>query len=121
MAENIREIALKACDIIDDRMGTDIVCLDITKMTIISDYFVIASGRNPNHVKSIYDELEVKMEEMGYPLVRAEGYSEGRWCVLDFGDVMVHVFHEQDREYYQLERLWADGTNEVELDFDKED
>ena len=84
MTENIKEIALKACDIINEKLGTDIVCLDITHMTVIADYFVIASGRNPNHVKSLYDELEVKMEEMGYPLIRSEGYAEGRWIVMDF-------------------------------------
>ena len=75
MTDNIKEIALKACDIINEKLGTDIVCLDITNMTVIADYFVIASGRNPNHVKSLYDELEVRMEEMGYPLIRSEGYA----------------------------------------------
>ena len=116
MTENIREIALKACDIIDDKMGKDIVCLDITNMTVISDYIVIASGRNPSHVKSIYDELEVKMEELGYPLVRAEGYAEGRWIVMDFAVIIVHIFYEPEREFYHLERLWDDGGNRVPYD-----
>lgn len=118
MTENIREIALKACDIINDKMGKDIVCLDITNMTVISDYFVIASGRNPSHVKSIYDELEVKMEELGYPLIRAEGYAEGRWIVMDFSIVIVHIFYEPEREFYHLERLWDDGGNRVPYERD---
>ena len=102
MTENIKEIALKACDIINEKLGTDIVCLDITHMTVIADYFVIASGRNPNHVKSLYDELEVKMEEMGYPLIRSEGYAEGRWIVMDFAVIIVHLFYEPEREFYHL-------------------
>lgn len=114
MTENIKNIALKACDIIDEKMGTDIVCLDIGNMTIISDYFVIASGRNPNHIKSIYDELENRMMDMGYPLIRAEGYSEGRWIVMDFAIIIVHLFYESEREFYHLERLWDDGSNRIE-------
>ncbi len=82
-------------------------------MTVIADYFVIASGRNPNHVKSLYDELEVKMEEMGYPLIRSEGYAEGRWIVMDFAVIIVHLFYEPEREFYHLERLWDDGGNRV--------
>ncbi|HIS20663.1 MAG TPA: ribosome silencing factor [Candidatus Spyradocola merdavium] len=113
MTENIKEIALRACDILDEKMGTDIVCLDITQMTIIADYFVIASGRNPNHVKSLYDELEVKMEDLGFPLVRSEGYNEGRWIVMDFSVIIVHLFYEPEREFYHLERLWDDGRNRV--------
>ena len=74
--------------------------------------------------KAVAENSNVE-EELGKQLdidpKRREGYTEGRWCVLDYGDVMVHVFHEQDREYYQLERLWADGTNEVELFFEAED
>ena len=116
MTENIKEIALKACDIINEKLGTDIVCLDITHMTVIADYFVIASGRNPNHVKSLYDELEVKMEEMGYPLIRSEGYAEGRWIVMDFAVIIVHLFYEPEREFYHLERLWDDGGNRVALE-----
>ena len=69
-------------------------------------------------LSSVFCEELAKQEAFAK---RRAGYTEGRWCVLDYGDVMVHVFHEQDREYYQLERLWADGTNELELSFEKEE
>ncbi len=114
MTENMKELALNVCSIIDEKLGTDIVCLDIHDMTIISDYFVIASGRNPNHVKAIYDELENKMADMGYDLIRAEGYAEGRWIVMDFSGIVVHLFYEPEREFYHLERLWDNGQNRID-------
>ena len=109
----MQAVAIKACSILDDKLGTDIVCLDIAKMTIISDYFVICSGRSAQHVKALYDELEVKMEELGYPLIRAEGYSDGRWVVMDFSIVIVHIFNQPEREFHHLERLWDDGSNRI--------
>ena len=117
-----REIALLAAKALDDKRGKDITVLKVDEMTVITDYMVIATGRSVPQVKALADNVE---EELGKQLEldpkRREGYTEGRWCVLDYGDVMVHVFSEQDREYYQLERLWADGTNEIELSFEKED
>ena len=112
MTENIKEIALKACDIINEKLGTDIVCLDITHMTVIADDFVIASGRNPNHVKSLYDELEVKMEEMGYPLIRSEGYAEGRWIVMDFAVIIVHLFYEPET---RILLIWSVSGTTAEI------
>ena len=104
------EIAVKA---LDSRKAKNITALKVEDLTILANYFVIASGRNPSHVKSIYDELEVKLEELGYPLVRSEGYAEGRWIVMDFSVIIVHIFYEPEREFYHLERLWDDGGNRV--------
>jgi len=116
-----REIALLAAKALDDKRGKDITVLKVDEMTVITDYMVIVTGRSVPQVKALADNVEEELAKIDAFPKRREGYAEGRWCVLDYGDVMVHVFHEQDREYYQLERLWADGTNELELSFEKEE
>ena len=116
-----KDIALIAAKALDDKRAKDIVCLKVDEMTMITDYMVIATGRSVPQVKALADNVEDELAKNDVFAKRREGVTEGRWCVLDFGDVMVHVFHEQDREYYQLERLWADGTNEIELSFEKEE
>jgi len=114
-----KDIALLAAKALDDKRAKDIVCLKVDEMTVITDYMVIATGRSVPQVKALADNVEEELAKADMFAKRREGITEGRWCVLDYGDVMVHVFHEQDREYYQLERLWADGTNEVELSFEE--
>ena len=109
MTENIREIALKACDIIDDKMGKDIVCLDITNMTVISDYFVIASGTSTTQVGSLADEVEFALSQKGIEPISTEGFDSKNWVLLDYSNVIVHVFVPNTRTYYDLEHLWADG------------
>lgn len=113
-----REIALAAAKALDDKRARDIVALKVDEMTVITDYMVIATGMSVPQVKALAENVEEELAKHDLFAKRREGLSEGRWCVLDYGDVMVHIFHEQDREYYQLERLWADGTNELELSFD---
>ena len=116
-----KELALLAAKALDDKRAKDIVVLKVDEMTVLTDYMVIATGRSVPQVKALADNVEEELAKLDLDPKRREGYTEGRWCVLDYGDVMVHVFHEQDREYYQLERLWADGTNELELSFEKEE
>ena len=116
-----KELALHAAKALDDKRAKDIVVLKVDEMTVLTDYMVIATGRSVPQVKALADNVEEELAKQEAFAKRREGYTEGRWCVLDYGDVMVHVFHEQDREYYQLERLWADGTNEIELSFEKEE
>ncbi|MBQ2834577.1 MAG: ribosome silencing factor [Clostridia bacterium] len=118
---NQKDLALLAAKALDDKRAKDITVLKVDEMTVITDYMVIATGRSVPQVKALADNVEEELAKQDVFPKRTEGYAEGRWCVLDFGDVMVHVFHEQDREYYQLERLWADGTNEVELSFEPEE
>lgn len=113
-----REIALAAAKALDDKRGKDIVALKVDEMTVITDYMVIASGRSVPQVKALAEQVEEELAKHDVFARRREGITEGRWCVLDYGDVMVHIFHEQDREYYQLERLWSNGTNEVEFESD---
>ena len=116
-----RETAIRAAKALDAKRAQDIVVLKVDEMTVITDYMVIATGRSVPQVKALCEHVEEELAKEDVFARRREGMSEGRWCVLDYGDVMVHVFHEQDREYYQLERLWADGTNEIELSFEKEE
>lgn len=105
--KKVKDIA----DIIADKKGQDIKIIYVADKTIVSDYFVITSASSSTLVMTIADELEAKTAEAGFPPSRIEGVREGRWAVLDFGDVLVHVFHNDEREFYQLERLWADDEN----------
>jgi len=113
-----REIAVIAAKALDDKRAKDIVVLKVDEMTVITDYMVIATGNSVPQVKALCENVEDELAKADVFARRREGLGDGHWCVLDYGDVMVHVFHEQDREYYQLERLWADGTNEVTIDYD---
>lgn len=98
-------IVTKACE---DKKGFDISVINVSKLTSIADYFVIASGNSTTQVRAIADEIEDKLIEAGYFEVKKEGYESARWILLDLNDVIVHVFHKNEREYYNLERLWAD-------------
>lgn len=110
MNPSTKEIALQICEKMDDKKAKNIVVIDITDRTVIADIFVVGSGRSDQQVRAIVDEVEDRMEEK-LPLLRKEGYREGRWVVLDYGDILVHVFHDEERQYYDLERLWADEDN----------
>ena len=110
---NSKELALKAARILDQKGANDIDILEVGHLTSITDFFVIANGRNIQSVRSLAEDLEEKLAEEGVEPRRKDGTGEGRWAVLDYGTVMIHIFHEQERAYYQLERLWADGTNAV--------
>ena len=94
-----------------------ILALDVRELTVICDYMVIASCRNANQVKALADDVDDAMAMEGISLRAREGAGEGRWIVLDFGTVLVHIFHPEDRQFYHLERLWEDGENRVALPF----
>lgn len=93
----------------DDKKAREVKILDIRSITTVADYFVICSGTSPTHVRAIADNVEEKLLECGYPLHHVEGYQNGRWVLLDFGDVVVHVMLEEERQFYNLERLWGDA------------
>lgn len=95
------------------KKATDIVAVRVADKTIIADWFVFMSGTSAIHVKSICDEIEDKAAEARLELRRREGYSEGRWIVLDYSNILVHIFHPEEREYYNVERLWMDETTET--------
>lgn len=93
----------------DSKRADDIKIIKIADLTIISDYFVIANGNSSTQTKAIADEIEFKMKEAGVPPLRTEGYQGANWIILDYGDIVVHVFYKETREFYNLERLWNDG------------
>lgn len=107
----IKKYAEQICVTLDDKKAHDIRLIDIADRSIIADYFVVASGKSSVQVKALADEIEEKMEEEGYELRRRDGYNEGRWIVLDYADILVHLFHPEEREYYNIERIWVDGDN----------
>ena len=92
----------------DSKQGEDLVALDVSGPLPLTDIFFLATGRNERNVQAIAGEIEDKMIEAGVKTIRREGRTEGRWILLDFGDVVAHIFHEEDRMYYSLERLWKD-------------
>ena len=109
MQRSSKEIALNIADILEEKKAINVVVLDISHLTIITDYFIIASGRSETQVRALYHEVEEKMGEKGILPKRRDGHQGGRWIVLDYGDVIVHIFHQDERGFYSLERLWADG------------
>lgn len=105
-----KEIALKAVQILDSKKAEDIKVIEVTEQTIVADYFVIASGTSSTHVKSLADDVEYELEQLGVHDGHIEGRATG-WVLLDYGAVLVHVFDKESREYYNLERLWTDAQS----------
>lgn len=104
-----RELAVAAARAAADRQADDIVILDVHDLIVITDHFVIASGATDRQVNAIVDAMEEELRGLGVKPVRREGRREGRWVLLDFIDIVCHVFHVEEREYYGLERLWKDA------------
>jgi ribosome-associated protein len=106
--QNGREMAQIAALAADSKSGEDLVALDVSEPLPLVDIFLLVTGRNERNVAAIADEIEEKLLEAGHKRLRREGRQESRWVLLDFGDLVVHVFHEEERMYYGLERLWKD-------------
>jgi len=104
-AIELLQIAARAAD---DKQADDLVALDVSGPLPLTDVFLLATGRSERNVVAIAGEIEDAMLEAGVKTLRREGRAEGRWVLLDFGDVVAHVFHDEDRQYYALERLWSD-------------
>jgi len=102
------ELLHLAAAVADQKGGEDLVALDVSGPLPLADVFLLVTGRNERNVMAIAGEIEDRLNEQGARTLRREGRSEGRWILLDFGDLVVHVFHEEDRMYYSLERLWKD-------------
>lgn len=98
-----------ACKAIDDKKGQDIKIIDIHNVSVIADYFVIASGTNSNQVQAIVDNVEEQLGRAGFEANQIEGNRNSSWILMDYGDVIVHVFDEENRLFYDLERIWRDG------------
>lgn len=101
---------------LDDKLAEDIRVLDISKISTLSDYFIIASGSNSNHLKAMADAVDEKLYKAGFTLKHTEGIQTHNrsWVLMDFGDIVVHLFHKKDREFYSLERIWGDAKELTE-------
>ena len=106
-----KELALAVCKALSDKKAHDIVTVDVADQTIMCSYFVIASGSSTTQVRALGDHVEEELEKKGVNAIRKEGLREGRWGVLDYGDVIVHIFNDESRLFYYLERLWDSGKN----------
>ena len=104
-----KEVALQVTKALDEKKGIDIKLLRIGDVSSLADYFVICTGSVNTHVKTLCDYAEYTMEQLGEPMLGREGHRGNSWELLDFGSVVVHVFTEEAREFYSLERLWADA------------
>lgn len=103
------ELAKKAAEILDDKKAMRLNIIDIEKISSLADYFVIVNGTSSTHVRSLADELEEKLKAAGIAPVRVEGYRSNSWVLLDYGSVVAHIFTQEARDFYDLDRLWADG------------
>ena len=108
---NSKEFTDKICKVLKDHKAEDIVAVDVKEKTDVADYFVVAGGRSMTHTRSLIEHVEEEMEKEGVSPTRSEGVREGRWAVLDYGDVIVHIFNDETRLFYHLETLWDDGKN----------
>lgn len=114
-----KEIALRAAKALDDRKGVGIKLLEVTDVTSIADYFLICTGTSNTHVKTLCDSVEAAVQdELGETLLHREGHRGGTWVLLDFGCLVVHVFTNETREFYDLERLWNDAQ-EIPVNFEE--
>ncbi len=109
-----REKALNIADIAEDKKAENVMVLEVIKLTTIADFFVICSGSNEKQVDAIAREIEEEMSEDGIEPYRVAGRNQSRWKLLDYEDVIVHVFHQEERRFYELERLWADAERVLE-------
>ncbi|MCI9104881.1 MAG: ribosome silencing factor [Lachnospiraceae bacterium] len=100
------KLAIKA---LEDKKGEDIRIIDIREVSVLADYFIIASGSNANQVQAMTDNVEEILGKAGYEPRQIEGYRSANWILMDYGDIIVHVFCREDRLFYDLERIWRDG------------
>ena len=106
-----KEVALEVTKALDAKKGINIKLLRINEVSSLADYFIICTGTSNTHVKTLCDYAEYTFEQLGEPMLGREGHRGNSWELLDFGSVVVHVFTEEAREFYALERLWADAEN----------
>jgi ribosome-associated protein len=119
MAENTKaqsaKMAKLACEALEDKKALNIRVIDISDISAIADYFIVASGTNRNQIEALVEEVEERLYKAGYSTGHKEGSSTSPWILLDFKDIIVHIFDEENRMFYNLEKIWSDGKN-VEME-----
>lgn len=103
------EMTKLAIDALEDKKAEDICVIDISEVSVLADYFLIANGNNRNQVQAMIDNVSEKLGRAGFIAKNVEGYQTGNWILMDYGDLIVHVFDKQNRLFYDLERIWRDG------------
>lgn len=104
-----KELAKLAIEALEDKKAEDIKVIDISNVSVIADYFILASGNNRNQVQALADSVDEACGRAGHPVKQTEGYDSANWILMDFSDVIVHIFSQEDRLFYDLERIWRDG------------
>ena len=117
---NAKTMARIAYDALEEKKGSDIQILDISKISVIADYFIIATGSNNTQIDALVDNVEEKLGRAGFPLKSREGNSRSPWVLLDYNDIIVHVFEKESRGFYNLEHLWHDGTKVLRKELDED-
>lgn len=105
-SENIKDSMI---EILESKKAVDISVIDISAISVLADFFIICSGTSVTHIKALADEVLEKMKDKGFYTMHKEGFGSARWILLDYGDVVLHIFHEEERQFYNLNRLWSDG------------
>lgn len=107
--EQAKEMARVAFGALEDKKGEDTCVIDISHVSVLADYFVISNGNSDSQVRALVDNVEEKMHKAGFTQKQGEGRNSVSWVLLDYGDIIVHVFDRENREFYNLERIWSDG------------
>lgn len=105
-----KEMAAIACSALEEKKAVDIKVIDIEHVSSIADYFIIASGNNVNQVQAMADEVQEQLGKAGCEPKQVEGYHGAAWILMDYGDLVIHIFDEENRKFYDLERIWRDGS-----------
>lgn len=113
---NSKEMVKLAYQALSDKKGEDIKIIDIQSVSVLADYFIIADGSNPNQVQAMADNVEETLTKAGCERKQVEGYQNGNWILMDYKDVIVHIFCKEDRLFYDLERIWRDGKTFVDVE-----
>ena len=109
--EESRKMARMACDALEDKKALDVKVIGLEKISTLADYFIIASGANRNQVQAMADNVDEMLGRAGYHAKQMEGYQTANWILMDYGDIVIHIFDEENRLFYDLERIWRDGQS----------
>lgn len=109
MEQDSREMTKLVIEALEDRKAVDIRVIDISEVSVLADYFVIAGGTNRSQIQALADSVQEKLGRAGHDIKQIEGYDAANWVLLDYGDVIVHIFDQKNRLLYDLERIWRDG------------